>query len=46
MSATLTHDLILTQARAHIEAVDYSTWHREWIARYEAGAAARVAGSS
>ena len=26
------------QARAHIEAGDYGTWHRAWIARYEAGA--------
>jgi queuine tRNA-ribosyltransferase len=34
---------LMTQARAHIEAGDYATWHREWIARYEAGAAARLA---
>jgi queuine tRNA-ribosyltransferase len=35
---------LMAQARAHIEAGDYATWHRAWIERYEAGAAARVAG--
>lgn len=35
---------LMTQARAHIEAGDYGTWHRAWIERYETGAAARVAG--
>jgi queuine tRNA-ribosyltransferase len=34
---------LMAQARAHIEAGDYATWHREWIQRYEAGAAARAA---
>ena len=34
---------LMAQARAHIEAGDYSTWHRGWIERYEAGAAARTA---
>jgi queuine tRNA-ribosyltransferase len=33
---------LMAQARAHIEAGDYATWHRAWIERYEAGAAARV----
>lgn len=33
---------LMAQARAHIEAGDYGTWHRAWIERYEAGAAARV----
>jgi len=28
---------LMAQARRHIEAGDYATWHREWIARYEAG---------
>ncbi|HWA85983.1 MAG TPA: tRNA guanosine(34) transglycosylase Tgt [Opitutus sp.] len=28
---------LMAQARAHIEAGDYATWHRAWIARYEAG---------
>jgi queuine tRNA-ribosyltransferase len=37
---------LMTQARAHLEAGDFGTWHRAWIARYEAGAAARVAGSN
>lgn len=32
---------LVAQARAHIEAGDYATWHRAWVARYEAGAAAR-----
>ncbi|MES2696009.1 MAG: tRNA guanosine(34) transglycosylase Tgt [Verrucomicrobiota bacterium] len=35
---------LMTQARAHIEVGDYGTWHRAWIERYEAGAAARLAG--
>jgi queuine tRNA-ribosyltransferase len=34
---------LMAQARAHLEAGDYGLWHRAWIARYEAGAAARVA---
>jgi queuine tRNA-ribosyltransferase len=34
---------LMTQARAHIEAGDYATWHLAWVARYEAGAAARLA---
>lgn len=32
---------LMAQARAHIEAGDYGVWHRAWVARYEAGAAAR-----
>ena len=28
---------LMAQARAHIEAGDYGTWHREWIACYDAG---------
>lgn len=32
---------LMAQARAHIEAGDYGTWHRSWVARYEAGALAR-----
>lgn len=32
---------LMTQARAHLEAGDYGPWHRAWIARYEAGVAAR-----
>ena len=32
---------LVAQARAHIEAGDYGAWHRAWVARYEAGAAAR-----
>ena len=35
---------LMAQARAHLEAGDYATWHRAWIERYEAGAAARTAG--
>ena len=35
---------LMAQARAHIEAGDYASWHRAWIERYEAGAAARTAG--
>lgn len=34
---------LMAQARAHIEAGDYGAWHRAWIERYEAGAAARLA---
>ncbi len=29
---------LMEQARAHLEAGDYSEWHRRWIARYEVGA--------
>jgi queuine tRNA-ribosyltransferase len=28
---------LMSQARGHIEAGDYGTWHRAWIERYEAG---------
>jgi len=35
---------LMAQARAHIEAGDFAAWSRAWIERYEAGAAARVAG--
>jgi queuine tRNA-ribosyltransferase len=28
---------LMAQARSHIEAGDYLTWHRAWIERYEAG---------
>ncbi|PTX92461.1 tRNA guanosine(34) transglycosylase Tgt [Opitutus sp. ER46] len=34
---------LMAQARAHIEAGDYASWHLAWIARYEAGAHARRA---
>jgi queuine tRNA-ribosyltransferase len=34
---------LMALAREHIEAGDYGVWHRVWIDRYEAGAAARVA---
>jgi queuine tRNA-ribosyltransferase len=34
---------LTAQARAHIEAGDFGEWHRAWIARYEAGAAERLA---
>lgn len=34
---------LMAQARAHIEAGDFGSWHRAWIQRYEAGAAARLA---
>lgn len=37
---------LMAQARAHLEAGDFGPWHRAWIARYEAGALARVAGAS
>ncbi len=33
---------LMAQARAHIEAGDYATWHRAWIERYEAGVAAKA----
>jgi queuine tRNA-ribosyltransferase len=33
---------LMAQARAHLEAGDFGTWHRAWIARYEAGAALRA----
>lgn len=32
---------LMAQARAHIEAGTYESWSRDWIARYEAGAARR-----
>jgi queuine tRNA-ribosyltransferase len=35
---------LMAQARAHLEAGDYGPWHRSWIERYEAGAAARKRG--
>ena len=35
---------LMAQARAHLEAGDYATWHRACNERYEAGAAARTAG--
>jgi queuine tRNA-ribosyltransferase len=34
---------LMAQARAHLEAGDFGSWHRAWIERYEAGAAARAA---
>jgi queuine tRNA-ribosyltransferase len=34
---------LMAQVRAHLEAGDFGTWHRAWIARYEAGADARLA---
>jgi queuine tRNA-ribosyltransferase len=34
---------LMAQARAHLEAGDFAPWHRAWIARYEAGADARLA---
>ncbi|MBM3851714.1 MAG: tRNA guanosine(34) transglycosylase Tgt [Verrucomicrobia bacterium] len=37
---------LMAQARAHLEAGDYAPWHRAWIARYEAGVAARAATST
>lgn len=33
---------LVGQARAHLEAGDFGTWHRAWVARYEAGVAARA----
>jgi queuine tRNA-ribosyltransferase len=35
---------LMAQARASIEAGDFGPWHRAWIARYEAGMAARKQG--
>ncbi len=32
---------LMTQARSHLDAGDFGSWHRAWIARYEAGMAAR-----
>jgi queuine tRNA-ribosyltransferase len=32
---------LMAQARVHIEAGDFGEWHRQWINRYETGAAAR-----
>jgi len=32
---------LMAQARAHLDASDYGTWHYAWIERYEAGMAAR-----
>jgi queuine tRNA-ribosyltransferase len=32
---------LMAQARRHLEAGDFAPWHREWISRYETGAAAR-----
>jgi queuine tRNA-ribosyltransferase len=26
---------LMAQARAHLEAGDYGTWHRGWIERYD-----------
>ncbi len=37
---------LVAQARAHIAAGDYGPWHRAWIARYEAGEAAGLHGST
>lgn len=34
---------LMAQARTHIEAGDFATWHRAWIEHYETGAAARIA---
>jgi hypothetical protein len=31
---------LVAQARAHIEAGDYASWHRAWVERFEAGEAA------
>jgi queuine tRNA-ribosyltransferase len=35
---------LMAQARAHLAAGDFAPWHQAWIARYESGAAARLAG--
>ncbi len=35
---------LMAQARAHLEAGNFGPWHRAWVARYEAGAAARRKG--
>jgi queuine tRNA-ribosyltransferase len=32
---------LMAQARSHLVAGDFAPWHRQWISRYEAGAAAR-----
>jgi queuine tRNA-ribosyltransferase len=32
---------LMAQARSHLETGDFAPWHRQWISRYEAGAAAR-----
>ena len=32
---------LMAQARAHLEAGDFATWSRAWIAHYETGAAQR-----
>jgi queuine tRNA-ribosyltransferase len=32
---------LVAQARAHIAAGDFDSWHRGWISRYEAGSSAR-----
>lgn len=32
---------LMAQVRTHLEAGDFGVWHQAWIARYEAGAAAR-----
>ena len=34
---------LMAQARSRIEAGDFDSWSRAWIARYEAGAAERKA---
>jgi len=33
---------LLDQARMHIENGDYSSWNREWIARYESEAGGKI----
>jgi queuine tRNA-ribosyltransferase len=37
---------LMAQARLHIEQGDFGTWHRSWVDRYEAGAAARLEGTA
>src|SRR5687767_4575110 len=37
---------LMAQARTHIAAGDYGSWHRTWIERYESGAASRLANSA
>ena len=37
---------LMRQAREHLEAGDFSPWSRAWIARYEAGEAARKRGNA
>jgi len=34
---------LMAQARAHLEAGDFGSWHRAWIERYETGAMERLA---